>query len=100
MHEIEFIAWGDAEAVETPEAGHRFQAVMTKILSVPRAVFVERLKEHRRSVESNPNRRGPNWNNKLQAQLELLAKLQEERQALDDTIAKVQATLAEKKLTR
>lgn len=88
------------ECIEGPEAGKRFQAVMTKILSVPRAVIVERLKEHRRSVESNPNRRGPRRSNELLAQRELLTKLQAERQALDETIAKVQAKLAEKKSTR
>lgn len=88
------------ECIEGPEAVRRFKATMTKLLSVPHAVLVERLKEHRRSVDSNPNRRGPKRKSELQERRELLAKLQAERQALDEAIAKVQEELAEKKPTR
>jgi len=44
---------------EGPEAATRFTDAMRKIISVPRAVILEREAEYRRQSALNPNRRGP-----------------------------------------
>ena len=47
------------EMIEGPEAFTRFQAAMTKVLSVPHAVVKAHIEEHRKESAANPNRRGP-----------------------------------------
>lgn len=48
-----------AEMVEGPEAFHRFEGAMKKVLSVPHSVIQQRIEEHRRESARNPHRRGP-----------------------------------------
>ena len=47
------------DMVEGPEAWKRFQGAMKKVLAVPHSEIQERIAEHRKQVDANPNRRGP-----------------------------------------
>ena len=47
------------ECIEGPESSQRFAATVTKLLSVPRAVLLERENAYRKQVDANPKRRGP-----------------------------------------
>jgi hypothetical protein len=47
------------ECIEGPEAFRRFDQGMTQILSVSHATLVRREKKYRKTVDANPNRRGP-----------------------------------------
>jgi hypothetical protein len=50
--------------VEGPEAFKRFDALMSRVINVPRAVVQERIEEHKKQSASNPKRRGPKPKNK------------------------------------
>jgi hypothetical protein len=60
-----FIRWDDKgmkskpEYVEGAEAWERFQAAMSKVLTVPHAEIQRRIAAHRKEAERNPKRRGP-----------------------------------------
>jgi hypothetical protein len=47
------------ECVEGPEAFARFDAIMAKLLSVPRAVLLAREAEYKRQAALNPSKPGP-----------------------------------------
>ena len=47
------------EMIEGPEAFTRFTDAMRKVLTVPRAVVQQRIEEHRKQADKNPNKRGP-----------------------------------------
>jgi hypothetical protein len=47
------------EMVEGPEAFTRFNNAMKAVIAVPHSVIKQRIEEHRRQVDANPNRRGP-----------------------------------------
>jgi hypothetical protein len=47
------------EYIEGQKAFQRFDATMTALLSVPKAVVEKREKAYRAQVDANPNRRGP-----------------------------------------
>jgi hypothetical protein len=47
------------EYVEGPEATARFDALVRKVLAVPRAEIMRREVEYRKQSLANPNRRGP-----------------------------------------
>jgi len=47
------------ETIEGPEAWKRFNAIVDKVISVPRSVIEQREAEYRRQSKANPNRRGP-----------------------------------------
>lgn len=49
----------DSSMVEGPEAYKRFEAVMKKVIAVPRAVVQQRIEEQRTQAQVNPNKRGP-----------------------------------------
>jgi hypothetical protein len=44
---------------EGPDAFKRFDAAMTTLLAVPKALILRRQRAHRKKVDANPNRRGP-----------------------------------------
>jgi hypothetical protein len=48
-----------SDIVEGPEAFKRFDALMSAVVKVPRAVVQQRIDEHKRQSQQNPNRRGP-----------------------------------------
>ncbi len=48
-----------SELHEGPEAYKRFDAMMTGVLKVPRAVIQARVQEEKERAAKNPNRRGP-----------------------------------------
>jgi hypothetical protein len=45
--------------IEGPKAFERFEDAMRAVVRVPRAVIQQRLEEHKKAVDANPNRRGP-----------------------------------------
>jgi hypothetical protein len=47
------------EYIEGKEAFQRFDAMMTALIAVPKAVVEKREKAYRAQVDANPNRRGP-----------------------------------------
>ncbi len=47
------------EMIEGPEAFTRFEDVMRKVLSVPRAEIQQRIAAERKRSLQNPHRRGP-----------------------------------------
>ena len=49
----------ESEMVEGPEAFKRFDALMSAVVKVPRAVIQQRIEEHKERSAKNPNRRGP-----------------------------------------
>jgi len=55
-----------------------------------RAVLMEREKQYRKQVDANPNRPGPKRKAEIQAQQEALAKLEAEKQAVDDALVDAQ----------
>jgi hypothetical protein len=90
------------ECAEGPEAFQWFDAAMTKLISVPRAVLMEREAAYRKQVDANPRRRGPKRKSEVlaTAQREALAKLQAEKQAIDNKLADVERALLDKVLGR
>jgi hypothetical protein len=74
------------------DAAQRFAATMTKLLAVPRATLIEREAAYRQQVEANPNRRGP----KRKILQDALAKLQADKQDIDNTLLKVQEELSKR----
>jgi hypothetical protein len=47
------------EMIEGPEAFERFNNAMKTVIAVPHSAIKQRIKEHRKQVDANPNRRGP-----------------------------------------
>lgn len=90
------------ESAEGPEAFQRFDAAVSKLLMVPRAVLVEREAAYRKQVDANPRRRGPKRKSEIlaTAQRETLTKLQAEKQAIDNRLADVERALLDKVLGR
>ena len=89
------------ECAEGPEAFQRFNAAMSKLLAVPRAVLMEREATYRKQVDANPRRRGPKRKVEIQAaQREALARLEAEKQAIDNKIGDVQRALLKGALER
>ncbi|MGE5644641.1 MAG: hypothetical protein ACM336_02495 [Acidobacteriota bacterium] len=73
---------------------------MSKLLAVPRAVLVEREAEYRKQVDANPRRRGPKRKAEIlaAAQQEALAKLEAEKQAIENKIVDVHREIVKRKL--
>ncbi len=89
------------ECAEGPEAFQRFDALVGKLLSIPKAVILEREAAYRKQVDANPRRRGPKRKTEiLAAQKEALAKAVAEKQAIDSKIADVQRSLLKGALER
>jgi hypothetical protein len=90
------------ECAEGPEAFQRFDAVVSKLLAVPRAVLVQREAAYRKQVDANPRRRGPKRKSEIltAAQREALAKFQSEKQAIDNKLADVERALLDKVVGR
>jgi len=47
------------ECAEGLEAASRFDSFMDTVLAVPHSVIVKREQAYRKTVDANPNRRGP-----------------------------------------
>jgi hypothetical protein len=47
------------EMIKGPEAFERFENAMRAVVKVPREVVQQKIEEHRKAVDANPNRRGP-----------------------------------------
>lgn len=47
------------ECHDGPEAFQRFDALVDAVLAVPHALIERRQRAYRKSVDANPNRRGP-----------------------------------------
>jgi hypothetical protein len=47
------------DMIEGKEASRRFDALVSKILSVPREEIERRIEKHRKEVAANPKKRGP-----------------------------------------
>jgi hypothetical protein len=47
------------DLVESEEAFQRFDALVGKVLSVPRKEILRRDAEHKKRADANPNKRGP-----------------------------------------
>ena len=77
---------------EGQEAFQRFDATMTKLLSVPRSTLMQRESEYRKQVDANPNRRGP----KRKTLEDALTKLQADKQAIDNALLEVQEGLSKR----
>jgi len=89
------------DCTEGPEASERFAAIVTKLLSVPRAVLMEREKVYRKQADANPKRRGPKRKSKIvTAQQELLSKLQDQKQAIDNKLVDVEQEILTRALGR
>jgi small-conductance mechanosensitive channel len=90
------------ECVEGPEAFQRFDAAVSKLLAVPRSVLMEREAAHRAQVDANPRRRGPKRKTEILAaeQQAALAKLEAEKQAIDNKIVDVQRELLKRAVGR
>jgi hypothetical protein len=90
------------ECTEGPEAIQRFDAAMTKLLSIPRAVLVQRGAACRKQVDANPRRRSPKRKSEVlaTAQREALAKLQSEKQAIENKIVDVQRGMLKRAVGR
>lgn len=88
------------ECAEGPEAFQRFDTAVSKLLAVPRAVLVEREAEYRKQVDANPRRRGPKRKAEIlaAAQQEALAKLEAEKQAIENKIVDVHREIVKRKL--
>jgi hypothetical protein len=56
---MEIMKPATSEMIEGKEAFTRFENAMRAVVAVPRAVVQKRIKEHRKAVDANPNRRGP-----------------------------------------
>jgi|HubBroStandDraft_2_1064218.scaffolds.fasta_scaffold150423_2 hypothetical protein len=52
------------ECHEGPDAFERFDAMMTRLLEVPKSLVLRRQRAYRKKVNANPNRRGPKRKNK------------------------------------
>jgi hypothetical protein len=90
------------ECVEGPEASQRFDAAVSKLLAVPRAVLMEREAAYRKQVDANPRRRGPKRKSEIVAaeQQAALAKLEAEKQAVDNALVDVHREILKRKLGR
>ena len=90
------------ECAEGPEAFQRFDTVVSKLLAVPRAVLMEREAAYRKQVDANPRRRGPKRKTEILAaeQQAALAKLESEKQAIDNKIAEVQRSMLEREIAK
>ncbi len=89
------------ECTEGPEAVQRFDALVGKLLSVPKTVILEREAAYRKQVDANPRRRGPKRKTEIAAaQKEALKKAVAEKQAIDNKIADVQRSLLKSALER
>ena len=53
------LAMKNSHLVEGPAAWNRFDSMVAHVVSVPRAVILEREAEYQRQAAANPNRRGP-----------------------------------------
>jgi len=88
------------KCAEGPEAFQRFDTAVAKLLAVPRAVLMEREAAYRAQVDANPRRRGPKRKAEILAaeQQAVLAKLEAEKQAIDNKIVDVHRALLKRKL--
>jgi hypothetical protein len=53
--------------VKQPREFDAFTEIVDRVLAVPNSVVKERLEEHRKEVENNPQRRGPKPQTKKKA---------------------------------
>ena len=71
--------------VEGLEAAQGFAATVTKLLTVPRAVLMEREKAYRKQVDANPKRRGPKRKSEIvMAQQAILSELQDQKRDINN----------------
>ena len=87
------------ECAQGPEASQRFADAMSKLLTVPRAVLMERENAYRKQVDANPRRRGRKRKAEVMAQQELLSKLQDQKRGIDNALVDVQTEILKRKLS-
>lgn len=88
------------ECAEGKEAFQRFDSAVSKLLSVPKAVLLQREAEYRAQVDANPRRRGPKRKTEIQAEQAALAKAQAEKQAIDNALVDVRTEILKRKLEK
>jgi hypothetical protein len=90
------------ECAEGLEAFQRFDAAVSKLLAVPRAVLMKREAAYRKQVDANPHRRGPKRKSEILAadQQAALANLEAEKQAIDSKIVDVERELLKRAIGR
>jgi hypothetical protein len=58
-HDMSMKPASNSDMIEGPEAFKRLDALMSRVIKVPRSVVQERREEHKKQSASNPKRRGP-----------------------------------------